>query len=195
MAEKLPRDDHQKAPVSGPGAALSVVRADSSRHWRDALHDERITHLIKTAFRCTSASLQRRLKQHDVLYGHWTFLRILWQTDGVTQRQLSEQAGVTEPSTVTALQAMEKKGYVSRRKIDGNKKQIRVFLTPRGRALRALIVPCAQEVNEIVMSGIPAEDLTVTRRTLLAVIENLAGDTLASPDDNSAGSEQVRERG
>jgi hypothetical protein len=61
--------------------------------------------------------------------------------------------------------------------------------------LRALIVPCAQEVNEIVMSGIPAEDLTVTRRTLLAVIENLAGDTLASPDDDSAGSEQVRERG
>ena len=163
--------------MNGPAAALAPPRAESARDWRNALHEERMAHLIKTAFRCTSASLQRRLKQHDVLYGHWTFLRILWQTDGVTQRQLSDQAGVTEPSTVTALQAMERLGYVSRRKIDGNKKQIRVFLTSRGRSLRPLIVPCAQEVNQLVMTGIPADDLAVTRRTLLAVIENLSRDS------------------
>ena len=176
MAEKLPRDRRPQSAVSGAPAVVAPSRAESGREWRDALHEERMAHLIKTAFRSTSASLQRRLKQYAVLYGHWTFLRILWQTDGVTQRQLSEQAGVTEPSTVTALQAMEKLGYVSRRKIDGNKKQIRVFLTPRGRSLRPLIVPCAQQVNQIVLAGIPADDLAVTRRTLLAVIENLSRD-------------------
>jgi MarR family transcriptional regulator, organic hydroperoxide resistance regulator len=111
-----------------------------------------------------------------VLYGHWTFLRILWQTDGVTQRQLSEQAGVTEPSTVTALKAMEKLGYITRQKMTGNKKQIRVFLTSKGMGLRSLVVPCAQEVNRIVIAGISAEDLAATRRTLLAVIENLNRD-------------------
>jgi DNA-binding MarR family transcriptional regulator len=179
MAEKLPGHDHQKGPV-GRIASIEpkASRADGSREWRDALHEERLSHLIKTAFRCTSASLQRRLRQHDVLYGHWTFLRILWQTDGVTQRQLSEQAGVTEPSTVTALQAMEKLGYIARRKIEGNNKQIRVFLTPRGRSLRPLAVPCAQQVNQLVMAGIPAEDLAITRRTLLAVIENLGRDAV-----------------
>lgn len=177
MAEKLPRDDRQKGAVSRVSTIETTpTRADASREWRDALHEERLSHLIKTAFRCTSASLQRRLKQHDVLYGHWTFLRILWQTDGVTQRQLSEQAGVTEPSTVTALQSMEKQGYIARRKIEGNNKQVRVFLTAKGRSLRPLIVPCAQQVNQLVMAGIPAEDLAVTRRTLLAVIENLAQD-------------------
>ena len=178
MAEKLSRLRSQQGTLSRPVAA-APARADTAREWRDALHEERMAHLIKTAFRCTSASLQRRLKHHDVLYGHWTFLRILWQTDGVTQRQLSEQAGVTEPSTVTALQAMEQRGYLTRRKIDGNKKEVRVFLTPRGTALRPLIVSCAQEVNQMVMAGIPAEDLAVTRRTLLAVIENLGRDALA----------------
>lgn len=144
-----------------------------------------MAHLVKTAFRCTSGSLQRRLKQHDVLYGHWTFLRILWQTDGVTQRQLSEQAGVTEPSTVTALQAMEKLGYVTRQKLEGNKKEIRVFLTARGRTLRSVIVACAQEVNQMSVAGIPADDLAVTRRTLLALIDNLARDG-ATPADTVA---------
>ena len=148
-------------------------------HWREVLHDERMTHLIKDAFRCTSSALQRRLRKHAVLYGHWTFLRILWQTDGVTQRQLSEQAGVTEPSTFTAVQAMEKLGYLTRQKMPDNKKQIRVFLTSRGTALRSLIVPAAEEVNRVALSGISAGDLAATRRTLLALVQNLSGDVLA----------------
>jgi MarR family transcriptional regulator, organic hydroperoxide resistance regulator len=172
-------------------AALNKTpRAAESRAWREVLHEERITHLIKAAFRCTSSALQRRLKQHDVLYGHWTFLRILWQTDGVTQRQLSDQAGVTEPSTVTALQAMEKLGYITRQKMPGNKKQVRVFLSPKGIALRSAVVPCAHEVNRLVVAGIPADDLAATRRTLLAVIENLSRDA-ASEQDSAAASETL----
>jgi DNA-binding MarR family transcriptional regulator len=176
MAEKLPGNHRPEGALNGVERVPAPARAEAPREPRELLHEERMAHLIKAAFRCTSASLQRRLKRHGVLYGHWTFLRILWNTDGVTQRQLSEQAGVTEPSTVNALQAMEKLGYLTRRKIDGNKKQIRVFLTAKGRSLRAGIVPCAQEVNQLSVAGIPAEDLAVTRRTLLTLIENLGRD-------------------
>ena len=178
------------------GDAPKSARAAGPRAWREVLHDERLTHLIRTAFRCTSSALQRRLKRADVAYGHWTFLRILWRNDGLTQRQLSEQAGVTEPSTVTALQAMEKLGYLPRQKLPGNNKQIRVFLTPQGMGLRSLIVPCAEEVNRIVTAGIPPEDLAATRRTLLAVIENLSGDgDGAFEAGESAGRLQAREPG
>lgn len=148
-------------------------------HWRELLHDERLTHLIRTAFRCSSAALQRRLKQQGVAYGHWTLLRILWQTDGLTQRQLSVQAGVTEASTATALQAMEKLGYVARQKLPGNRKEVRVFLLPKGATLRPLLVGCAEDVNGVVSGEIAEEDLAVTRRTLLAIIENLERDAAA----------------
>src|SRR5690606_27392279 len=63
---------------------------------RETGPNERILHLIKVAFRGSSRALQSRLRQHGVLYGHWTLLRILWQLDGMTQRQLSEQAGIME---------------------------------------------------------------------------------------------------
>ncbi len=85
----------------------------AASRWRDALSDERIAHLIKNAFRGTSSALQARLRKHSVRYGHWTLLRVLWQTDGLTQRELSEQAGVREPSTFAALQRMEQLGYVT----------------------------------------------------------------------------------
>jgi DNA-binding MarR family transcriptional regulator len=180
------RTDQPRAgerPGGSTGNPRSRPRAGAASPWGEGLQDERMTHLIKSAFRCTSGALQKRLRAHGVLYGHWTFLRILWQTDGITQRQLSVQAGVTEASAVPALQAMEQRGYISRQKLDDNRKQVRVFLTPQGAALRPLIVACAQEVNELVVGGIPAQDLAATRRTLLAVIANLGREAAGEVPD------------
>ncbi|WP_315967688.1 MarR family winged helix-turn-helix transcriptional regulator [Burkholderia multivorans] len=151
--------------------------------------DERIAHLVKDAYRGLSKALQTRLKVHDVMYGHWTFLRILWQTDGITQRQLSEQAGVMEPTTFSALQSMEKLGYVLRQKIPDNRKQVRVFLTPKGAALRAVLVPAAEEVNDIALAGIPAKDVALVRKTLLTIIDNLARAEERGPDGTEDGEE------
>jgi len=152
---------------------LNDPPSEVEENWRVTLQHDRIAHLIKDAFRCTSTSLQKLLKEHRVAYGHWTFLRILWQTDGLTQRQLSDQAGVTEPSTVLALRSMEKLGYIKRMKLEGNKKEIRVFLNPAGTALRSLCIPCAEYVNTSALKGISQENLNTTRQTLLAMIGNL----------------------
>ena len=149
---------------------------------REAGPNERMAHLVKLAFRGLSRALQMRLRKHSILYGHWTLLRILWRVDGMTQRQLSEQAGVMEPTAFAALQAMEKLGYITRQKMPDNSKQVRIFLTSKGTALRALIVPAAEEVNRIALSGIAPADLAATRRTLLTVIENLCADELVGGD-------------
>lgn len=64
-------------------------------HWHDAIPNDRLAHLAKDATR----ALQMRLAEHAVSFGHWTFLRILWETDGLTQRELSVQVGVMKPTT------------------------------------------------------------------------------------------------
>ena len=153
---------------------MNSARTETPKSASRVGNDERIAHLVKDAYRGLSNALQTRLKAHGVMYGHWTFLRILWQTDGITQRQLSEQAGVKEPTTFSALQSMEKLGYVTRHKMPDNRKQVRVFLTSKGASLRALLVPAAEEVNEIALAGIPAKNVAITRETLLAIIDNLA---------------------
>jgi DNA-binding MarR family transcriptional regulator len=172
-------------PLSQPNSKISREPA-LPLNWREAASNERMAHLIKIAFRGQSRALQMRLKQHSVLYGHWTLLRVLWQTDGITQRQLSEQAGVMEPTTFSALQAMEKLGYLTRQKMPHNGKQVRIFLTAKGAALRNLVVPAAEEVNRIALADIPPADLAVTRRTLLAIIENLCADEMAFEDKDRA---------
>jgi DNA-binding MarR family transcriptional regulator len=146
--------------------------------WRDALSDERMAHLVKTAFRETSRALQVRLAKHSIQYGHWTLLRVLWKGDGITQRELSEQAGVAEPSAFLALQQMEQLGYVVRRKLPDNNKLIRVFLTSRGAALRAASVAAAEDVNRIALTGVSSDDMAAARRTLLAMVDNLEREPL-----------------
>lgn len=150
----------------------AASRAPPTR-WRDALSNERMAHLLKLAFRETSRALQDRLAGHGVQYGHWTLLRVLWQTDGLTQRQLSEQARVAEPSAFVALRQMEQMGYVTRRKVPGNQRQVRVFLTPRGATLRSAAIGAAEEVNRAALSGLSPDDIAAARRVLIAIVENL----------------------
>ena len=124
--------------------------------------------------------LQGRLAVHGVSFGHWTFLRILWERDGLTQRELSAQAGVMEPTTAAALKAMEELGYVERRQLPENRKNVYVHLTAKGRALRAKLEPLAPgerplavAVNKAAVRNVAAGDVAACRRTLLAILDNL----------------------
>ncbi len=148
------------------------------RHWRDAVPHDRLAHLIRDAARALTRSLQIRLAEHDVPFGHWSFLRILWESDGLTQKELSERAGVMEPTTFAAMKTMESLGYIERRQLPTNKKNIYVYLTAKGRALKANLVPLAEDVNHISVEGIDEKDLATTRRVLLRMIEGLARDDM-----------------
>jgi DNA-binding MarR family transcriptional regulator len=149
--------------------------------WRDAIPNDRLAHLVKTATRCLTRSLQLRLAEHDVSIGHWIFLRVLWENDGLTQRALSEQAGLMESTTFSALKAMTALGYVTRRaraddkRADSRKKGL-IFLTPEGRALKEKLVPLAEEVNDIAIRGADPEDVAAVRRVMLTIIRNLVAD-------------------
>ncbi|MGQ7245352.1 MarR family transcriptional regulator [Salinicola sp. LHM] len=147
------------------------------QHWQEDIPDDRLAHLVRDAGRLFAKSLQTKLTEHSVSFGHWSFLRILWVNEGLTQRELSEQAGLMEPTTYSALKAMEANGLIERRQLNGNRKNIHIYLTPKGRDLKQTLTPLAEAVNENAVRGIDPEDLKATRRTLLAIIMNLAETT------------------
>ncbi len=149
------------------------------KHWQNAVPDDRLAHLVRDSGRAYSRALQVRLSQHDVPFGHWTFLRILWASDGLTQSELSVQAGVMEPTTFSAMKKMESLGYITRRHSPENKKNLYVYLTAKGRKLKQILVPLAEQVNQISVKGISSQDVATTRRVLLAILNNLANDDVS----------------
>lgn len=156
------------------------------KHWHEAVPNDRMAHMVKDAARSFLRSLQARLGAEGVSLGHWTFLRILWEQDGLTQRELSQDAGVMEPTTVVALRAMEELGYITRKRLPDNRKNIYVFLTPEGKALKKRLVPLAEEVNRFAMRGLNQADVETTRRCLLVMLDNLARDPALIESESAA---------
>jgi DNA-binding MarR family transcriptional regulator len=146
------------------------------QHWERINPEDRIAHLVRDLARGFNRSLQIRLADHGVSFGHWVFLRAMWQKDGLTQRELAVQAGLTEPTTHTAITKMRELGYVTRSHKDGNKKKQHIFLTKAGRELEEKLVPLAQEVNDIALAGVDDDVLKLIRSSLLDMVRNLAID-------------------
>ncbi len=170
-----------KAPLSRPSLKRGSETRSILRHWREAVPNDRLAHLIRDSERAFRRALTLSLSEHGVPFGHWSFLRILWEADGLTQKELSERAGVMEPTTFAAMKTMESQGYVTRTQLPTNRKNVYVHLTPEGRALKERLVPLAVEANRISTRGIDAADLATTRRVLLAMIANLAEEEQEGP--------------
>jgi DNA-binding MarR family transcriptional regulator len=156
---------------------LSTIRTEAHNilhHWREAVPDDRMAHLIRDTERAFRRALQIRLAAYGVPFGHWSFLRILWEADGLTQKELSARAGVMEPTTFAAMKAMETLGYIKRKQLPTNKKNVYVHLTAAGRALKKRLVPLAEDTNRISINQVDPADVATARRVLLAMIANLA---------------------
>ena len=61
-----------------------------------------------------------------------------------------------------------------------------MHLSAAGRALKARLVPLAEETNRISARGVKPADLATTRRVLLSMITNLAQDEAAQADTPGA---------
>src|ERR1700729_4499140 len=71
-------------------------------------------YLVRDAHRAFQRLLERRIAPFGVTRGQWYFLRVLWITDGLSQRELSARVGMMEPTTVIALRSMVRAGLIQR---------------------------------------------------------------------------------
>lgn len=121
---------------------------------------------VRDLNRLMQRALAQRITRHGVTPGAWYFLRVLWEEDGLTQRELAARIGMQEPTAVTALRAMEAAGWISRARNAQDRRKAHVHLTPAGRALRETLLPEARGVIDRAMSGLSATE----RETLLALL-------------------------
>jgi DNA-binding MarR family transcriptional regulator len=147
-----------------------------------------IGHLARITFRDFSAALGRRFVPHGVTPGQWRFLRVLWEEDGLSQRELSERVGATEATTVRSIRSLLKSGLVERRDDPVDRRKFRIRLTAKARRLENTLIPYVDDVHRIALKGIPARDVETTRRVLTAIHRNFvaAGSAEAFDEDDYA---------
>lgn len=141
-----------------------------------SLPDSSVGYLVRDVHRAFSRALQTRIASHGVSMGQWFFLRALWDEDGLTQRELSQRVGMMEPTTVTALNSMERRSLVERVRNPHDRRKVNIYLTPKGRGLREVLLPCAADINDQATRGITDENLTITIEVLRRMGVNLGDD-------------------
>ncbi|UUY00770.1 MarR family winged helix-turn-helix transcriptional regulator [Sphingomonas sp. J315] len=71
-----------------------------------------------------------------VTYPQYLVLSTLWEKDGQTISAIADRLAL-EPSTITPLmKRLEAAGFVSRQRNPNDERQVQVFLTAKGKALR-----------------------------------------------------------
>jgi DNA-binding MarR family transcriptional regulator len=128
---------------------------------------------VRMTHRALQRYLQVKIKPHGVTLGTWYFLRALWHEDGLTQRELSRRIGTREPTTMTAILAMEASGLVKRVRNSDDRRKQNVFLTAKGKRLKSRLLPLAREVVNTATSGLSEREIDLFLGLLGTVQRNL----------------------
>jgi MarR family transcriptional regulator, organic hydroperoxide resistance regulator len=160
--------------TSKPAKSRKVLRPDEI-----AIEDvdfpfaDSVGYQVRRTHRALQRYLQLKIEPHGVTLGMWYFLRALWHEDGLNQRELSRRVGTMEPTTLSAILNMEKKGFVRRVQNKTDRRKLHVHLTPKGRALKAKLIPLAREVVGTAVQSLSRKEIKAMLDGLVEVQNNL----------------------
>ncbi len=145
--------------------------------------DASVGYQVRQTHRLVQRALQARIEPHGVTLGMWYYLRVLWDQDGLTQRELSRMTGTMEPTALSAIASMEKGGLVRRERDASDRRKMNVYLTRKGRALEKTLLPSAIEVVELATAGMTERERTMLLALLHAMQAQLQADAAGEEED------------
>ena len=112
-----------------------------------------------------------RLDAIGLTYPQYLVFLVLWEEDGLTVKALGDKLFLDSGTITPLVKRLEARGLVRRQRDDEDERQVRIWLTEEGRALRskALAVPLA--VGKA-LGGEPG-DATALRQSIHLLRERL----------------------
>jgi DNA-binding MarR family transcriptional regulator len=136
-------------------------------------HRSSIGFQMRKTYRMIEIFIQSRLARHDIPVGMWYFLRTLWIEDGLTQRELANRVGTTEPTALEQLRKMETRGLVKRRRDEADRRKSTVYLTAQGKRLKNLVLPYVDELNAAAFCDFAGQERKQLEQYLARIRRNL----------------------
>jgi MarR family transcriptional regulator, organic hydroperoxide resistance regulator len=132
-----------------------------------------LPYLINRAGVRLAVAFGRELKPHGVVVQEW---RVLAALAAHGAQRLSDLAALTsiDLSTLSRLVGrMVRGGLVARDRVDGDRREVRVRLTTRGRQATRGIIPMARHYEKVALAGFSPAEARALKRQLVRVYANL----------------------
>ncbi len=111
------------------------------------------------------------LNAHGITLGQWRFLRVLWERDGRSQKEIAEALAFTPGATVFALTILERDNLAVRQRSPEDSRVSLVYLTPKGRALEKQLLPYAHDSQLHALENFGTEEIDM----LLSFLDRIEG--------------------
>jgi MarR family transcriptional regulator, organic hydroperoxide resistance regulator len=119
------------------------------------------------------AVMDARAEAHGITVIQWRYLRELWEKDGLSMGELTRRVARQGPTTVAAVQLLEKAGLVTVAKSDEDRRKTFISLTRRGHRLAATMSPVIREVNELAMEDLTEAEVRAFKRVVVRIQRRL----------------------
>jgi DNA-binding MarR family transcriptional regulator len=135
--------------------------------------DDSAGYLVNHLARLFARALQARIKPLGLSIGTFPALLVLWEGDGLTQRELIARLDIEQPTMANTLMRMERDGLIQRRQDPTDGRAQRIWLTEAARALEGVATAAAEAVNAQALAGLAADERVVLLGLIRKVIAGL----------------------
>jgi len=125
---------------------------------------------ISTFFK---VEIEKELNEFNLHAGQIFILFELWKTDGLSQTELSANLNVSAPTINKMVKSLMKNGFIFCADCPKDGRVIRVFLSPRGAAIRPQVEEKWQMLEEKLIANLTKTEQLVLSQLFGRVVENL----------------------
>lgn len=136
--------------------------------------DDYLAYLLARASHLVSAEFHAQLAALGVAAPTWRVLSTLSDSNGLTVGELAKIVLLKQPTLSKALDRMIADGLVSRTASAADRRQVRVSITSKGRAMVEGLIARAIEHEETVLSSYNAAERQSLKQMLKTLIDRLS---------------------
>ncbi|MGX4585703.1 MarR family winged helix-turn-helix transcriptional regulator [Paenibacillus chitinolyticus] len=116
---------------------------------------------------------QKVVNPFDITVDQWEILIVLWEREGITQKELAERLHKDQTNVARMLFKLEKKGFIYRVVHETDRRSLRVYLTPKGHEIKDEILAPSMEAYKNTIKGLSEEEVETFRRVLTVMYNNV----------------------
>ena len=136
-------------------------------------------YLINHVARIFARGLTARIKPLGLTTGTFPALLELWESDGLTQKQLVERLDIEQATIANTLARMERDGLILRKKDVSDGRVQRIWLTAQARGLRDAAIAAAIAENTAELAGLSGDE----RDQFMTLMRKIIASSAATPAD------------
>jgi MarR family transcriptional regulator, transcriptional regulator for hemolysin len=137
--------------------------------------EEPLTRLVAMTGKAIREHLEDQLAEAGGSLVTWVVLNEIDRGTWDSQRGLAKQLRIEGATLTRHLDRMEREDLIVRTRDDGDRRQIRVDMTPKGRSLHRRLRTTAQAVGARATVGVSEREEATLRRVLARLRDNLGG--------------------